>query len=80
LLQLGYINKDKFIFPYILKKNVEGVKFLFHIADQDSHLWYNIKSGGYSWPELAFIRDNLIKKWNCNRVWLTSWDDSNHVI
>jgi hypothetical protein len=58
LLQLGYINKDKFIFPYILKKNVEGVKFLFHIADQDSHLWYNIKSGGYSWPELAFIRDN----------------------
>ena len=46
LFQLGYIDKDKFIFPYILKKNVEGVKFLFHIADQDSHLWYSIKSGG----------------------------------
>jgi FkbM family methyltransferase len=62
LFKLGYINKNKFIFPYIIKKNVEGVKFLFHIASQDSHLWYHIKSGGYSWPELAFIRDNLIKK------------------
>ena len=62
LLQFGYLNKDKFNFPYIIKKNVEGVKFLFHITDQESHLWYHLKSGGYSWPELAFIKDRLIKK------------------
>lgn len=57
---LGFIHFSKYTQPYIIKKSVEGVDFLFYIADQHSKTWYDVYSGEGQWKEMAFIRDNLI--------------------
>ncbi len=56
----GFAHYSKYSRPYIIKKKVEGVDFLFCIADQHSKTWYDVYSGDGSWKEMAFIRDNLI--------------------
>lgn len=57
---IGFIHFSKYTRPYIIKKNVEGVNFLFFIADQHSKTWYDDYSGEGQWKEMAFIRNNLI--------------------
>ena len=61
LNKYSYYHVDDFTRPYIIEKNIEGVDFLFHIKDRDSRLWYDLYATDPSWPEMKFIRDNLIK-------------------
>jgi FkbM family methyltransferase len=69
--------------PYIKKKNVEGCKFDFLIADPDGRDWYDLHCTDPVWPEMAFIRDHLIKKGDivfdcgahqgCTTIVLANW-------
>ena len=56
-----FYSKD--FIPYIIKnKNVEGVVFDFWIGDETGRDWYDVYSTGGVWPEMRFIRDNMIKQ------------------
>lgn len=58
--RLGYVLRDAYERPYIIRKSTEGVDFLFHIRDQHSRLWYDLYSTDPVWLEMRFIRDQLL--------------------
>jgi FkbM family methyltransferase len=47
--------------PYIKKKNVEGVLFDFWIGDPAGRDWYDLQCTDPAWPELKFLKDNMIQ-------------------
>lgn len=51
---------DRF-FPYFINKEIEGVKFIFFIGDSDGKEWYHTCATDPYWPEMKFIKDNIIK-------------------
>ncbi|MDX1372655.1 MAG: hypothetical protein R3321_09295, partial [Nitrososphaeraceae archaeon] len=53
----SYIHIEEFTRPYIIKKQTEGVGFLFWIRDNNAKLWYDIYSTDPVWREMGFIRD-----------------------
>lgn len=59
--QFSFYHIEDFTRPYIIEKSIEGVDFLFYITDRDSQLWYDLYSTDPYWPEMKFIRDNLVK-------------------
>lgn len=85
----GFLNKHSFFHvedftrPYIMEKSIEGVDFLFHIEDKDSRLWYDLYSSDPVWPEMKFIKDNLIRPGDvviecgshhgCTTIMLSKW-------
>ena len=58
--RLGYVRRDAYERPYIIRKSTEGVDFLFHVRDQHSRLWYDLHSTDPVWLEMRFIRDRLL--------------------
>lgn len=85
----GVLNKHSFFHienftrPYIVEKSVEGADFLFHIKDRHSRLWYDLYSTDPVWPEMRFIRDNLLRPGDvviecgshhgCTTIMLSKW-------
>lgn len=59
--KLGYVQRDAYVRPYIIRKSTEGVDFLFHVRDQHSRLWYDLHATDPVWLEMRFIRDQLLK-------------------
>ncbi len=86
----GYIKKDDFIQPYIIKKNTEGVDFLLAITDSNARLWYDLYSTDPIWQEMRFIRDNLIvpgttvlecgSHHGCTAILLSNWIGSDGIV
>jgi FkbM family methyltransferase len=60
LARFGYVPRDEFTRPYIIRKSTEGVDFLFSVRDQHSRLWYDLYCTDPEWLELRFIRDHLL--------------------
>jgi FkbM family methyltransferase len=60
MARLGYVRRDDFTRPYIIRKSTEGVDFLFSVRDQHSRLWYDLYCTDPVWLELRFIRDHLL--------------------
>lgn len=60
MARLGFVRRDDFVRPYIIRKSTEGVDFLFSVRDQHSRLWYDLYCTDPVWLELRFIRDHLL--------------------
>lgn len=79
----SFFHVEDFTRPYIIEKSIEGVDFLFHIKDRDSRLWYDLYSTDPVWPEMKFIKDNLIRSGDvviecgshhgCTTIMLSKW-------
>ena len=86
----GYIKKNDFIRPYIIKKNTEGVEFLFAITDKHARLWYDLYSTDPVWQEMRFIKDHLImpgtiilecgSHHGCTAILLSDWVGPDGVV
>ena len=83
LRKFSYIHIEEFDRPYIIKKQIEGVSFLFWIRDKHAKLWYDIYCTDPVWSEMRFIRDNLVKPGDtviecgshhgCTAILLANW-------
>ena len=90
LKKFGYIKIGEFTKPYIIRKKTEGVQFLFAITDSHSRLWYDLYSSDPVWPEMKFIKDNLVipgsviiecgSHHGCTAILLSNWVGPNGVI
>ena len=79
----SYVHKDAFTRPYIIRKNVEGVQFLFAIRDAHARLWYDLYCTDPIWIEMRFIRDHLVRPGDivmecgshhgCTAILLANW-------
>lgn len=79
----AYKWKNRNFKPYLLEKNVEGVKFEFWICDISGREWYDLQSTDPNWIEMAFIRDQLIGQGDiviecgghqgCTAIVLSNW-------
>ena len=69
--------------PYVKKKSVEGVDFDFYIGNPTGMDWYDTSCGDPYWPEMKFIRDNMVSPGDvvlecgshhgCTAVLLSNW-------
>jgi FkbM family methyltransferase len=57
-----YSYRSKDFHPYIKNKKIEGVSFDFWIGDHDGKNWYDTNCTDPDWPEMRFIRDNMISE------------------
>lgn len=46
--------------PYIMRKEVEGVKFPFLIGNVDGMEWYDLNATDPTWIEMRFLRDHML--------------------
>jgi hypothetical protein len=60
LRKRSYFHVEEYTRPYIIRKSVEGVDFLFEIRDSHAKLWYDLYCTDPVWIEMGFIRDNLV--------------------
>ena len=58
--KFGFYHLEDFIKPYIIEKKIEGVDLLMQISDKSARLWYDLYCTDPDWPEMKFIKDNLI--------------------
>lgn len=83
LRKYSYVHVDEFTKPYIIRKHIEGVDFLFSITDSHARLWYDLYSTDPTWLEMRFIRDNLVRQGDviiecgshhgCTTILLSDW-------
>ena len=60
LKRLIYAYNSEGFQPYIKKKNIEGLSFDFWIGDVVGRNWYDLNSIEPDWPEMRFIKDEML--------------------
>ncbi len=58
----SFYHLEQFTTPYLVRKQIEGVEFIFSIEDRDARLWYDLYCTDPVWNEMRFIRDHLLSK------------------